>query len=363
MAKVKWETPHRGIKTKNHETRKHGIKPDKYFAVRFQFNGKRIESCLGWASDGWTLNKAIVRMQELKEGAKQGQGIKSHKQKQVEIDEERKEREKIEAEKAEEERKRTMSFGDYFQQNYFPWFRDSGRKPKTINTEEQLFRNWINPAFGGKPFADIGQLDIRRLRNALNKAKKAPRTFEYCLMLVNKVFKHAQKNNFTDIESPVSKEDKIKFDNKRVRFLTPHEAKTLLDAVRERSQQLYEMALISLHCGARAGELFGLKWKDVDIENGLITLLDTKSEKSRILPMTEDVMTAFNDKDPGGANNLVFPSKNGKKIINISQSFQRVVKTLGFNDGINDRRQRVTFHTLRHSFASWLVVDWKIMLA
>ncbi|HDR14082.1 MAG TPA: hypothetical protein ENN79_01070 [Desulfobacteraceae bacterium] len=27
------------------------------------------------------------------------------------------------------------------------------------------------------------------------------------------------------------------------------------------------------------------------------------------------------------------------------------------NEGVEDRRQKVTFHTLRHTFASWLVED------
>jgi len=31
------------------------------------------------------------------------------------------------------------------------------------------------------------------------------------------------------------------------------------------------------------------------------------------------------------------------------------VKDLGLNDGITDRRQKLVFHSLRHTFASWLV--------
>jgi integrase len=37
------------------------------------------------------------------------------------------------------------------------------------------------------------------------------------------------------------------------------------------------------------------------------------------------------------------------------KQFRKAVKNCGFNDGISDRRQRVVFHTLRHTFASWLV--------
>ena len=40
-----------------------------------------------------------------------------------------------------------------------------------------------------------------------------------------------------------------------------------------------------------------------------------------------------------------------------SNCFRRVVEKLGLNEGVTDRRQRVTFHTLRHTFASWLAMD------
>jgi integrase len=51
---------------------------------------------------------------------------------------------------------------------------------------------------------------------------------------------------------------------------------------------------------------------------------------------------------------LVFPGRNGVKIKQISESFNRAVNALGFNRTVDDPRQKVVFHTLRHTFASWL---------
>ncbi len=39
-----------------------------------------------------------------------------------------------------------------------------------------------------------------------------------------------------------------------------------------------------------------------------------------------------------------------------SNTFAKVIKALGFNDGLTDRRQKVVFHTLRHTFCSWLAI-------
>lgn len=52
---------------------------------------------------------------------------------------------------------------------------------------------------------------------------------------------------------------------------------------------------------------------------------------------------------------LVFPDKKGGRIKNISHTFDRTMKDLGFNAGVDDRRDKATFHTLRHTFASWHV--------
>jgi site-specific recombinase XerD len=54
-------------------------------------------------------------------------------------------------------------------------------------------------------------------------------------------------------------------------------------------------------------------------------------------------------------NDLIFKDKNGQRIGSVSSCFYRTVKDLGLNRGVTDRRQKVVFHTLRHTYASWLV--------
>lgn len=45
-----WKPLKEGIKIRYHATRKHGIRPDAYFTLRIQINGKRTEESLGWDS-------------------------------------------------------------------------------------------------------------------------------------------------------------------------------------------------------------------------------------------------------------------------------------------------------------------------
>ena len=83
-------------------------------------------------------------------------------------------------------------------------------------------------------------------------------------------------------------------------------------------------------------------------------LVDTKSGKNRPAYMTGAVSAML--KSRARKNELVFPNRrNGKKITQVSDTFDFAVKKLGLNDGVTDRRNKVTFHTLRHTFASWMV--------
>lgn len=63
-----------------------------------------------------------------------------------------------------------------------------------------------------------------------------------------------------------------------------------------------------------------------------------------------------------GPGELVFVSRTGKRITAISDTFQRSVDALGLNDGVTDSRKRVWFHTLRHTFASWLAQSGEFTL-
>jgi site-specific recombinase XerD len=71
--------------------------------------------------------------------------------------------------------------------------------------------------------------------------------------------------------------------------------------------------------------------------------------------MTHAVKERLKTKKTGEKEDLVFPGKGGVEISSISDTFERVIKDLGFNTGVTDRRQKVVFHTLRHTYASWLV--------
>lgn len=115
------------------------------------------------------------------------------------------------------------------------------------------------------------------------------------------------------------------------------------------------MALLSLHCGLRAGEIFKLTWTDIDTGRGLIAIKDAKSGRSRFAHMTEAVKQMLLSKSSGKPTALLYPGPGGALRREVPRSVKEAIDNLGFNEGRGDRRDKAVFHTFRHTFASWLV--------
>ncbi len=63
----------------------------------------------------------------------------------------------------------------------------------------------------------------------------------------------------------------------------------------------------------------------------------------------------FKRRVPGRKHELVFPNRKGNRMQSPSHTFDRAVDELKLNEGITERKHKLTFHGLRHSFASWLI--------
>lgn len=348
---TKWQkTQFPGVRYREHPTRKHNGRPDRYFTIRYKIDGKLKEEALGWASQRWNAQKASLLRNELIRGHKTGDGPRTLSEKRLLAKNER------EAEQLEKERtkKEKTTFNQFFDKTYYPYAK-TNISEKSYKRIESLARLWVKPVIGDLPFKEISALHLEKIKANLAEAWRAARTIRYALAVVRQTFNYAKYVNLYDGPSPIHNVRMPQADNKRLRFLTHEESKKLLKELKGRSQQLYEISLISLRTGARADEIFSLKWGDVDLDHGLLTLWDTKNTKTRIGYMTEDVKELLKNKERGEYNDLVFPGRGGVKITAISKSFDRAVNEIGLNDEITDDRMKVVFHTLRHTFASWLV--------
>lgn len=348
----KWSaTRFPGVRYREHPTRKikSGIQKDRYFAIRYQRNGKRKEEGLGWASEGWNAEAAANELHELKKNYERGEGPIRLAEKKELAEQERTftEEKKIQTEKD------ALTFKQFFKENYLP-IAIADKKPESMHTEKIYFEKWIDPIIGENSFQEIAPIHVQKIKQRLQKAKRAPRTIEYVFAIIRQVWHQAQRDGFTESPSPTKQVTLPKINNKRLRFLSHTEADGLVSEIKARSEQLYQICLISLHCGLRAKEIFTIVWGSVDLGRGIINVVG-KGEKSRPAFMTQEIKALFSDLQPGAPSELVFKDRSGKRIVRVSGAFQRAVDKLNLNDGVVDRRQKIVFHSLRHTFASWHV--------
>lgn len=348
--KAKWKkTNFSGVRYYEHESRLHGVIPDKYFAIRFQTGGKRREEGIGWASKGWTAEKAAVELAKLKNAARIGEGP-------IRLSEKR----EIEQERRDKKEREAVTFGDYFNKTYYP---SAETSKKSYQKEKQHFDTWIEPVLGKIPIKDIKPIAIERLKKKMLDAGRAWRTIEYVLATVRQVWNSAKRAGLVQAETPTKGVKIARTDNRRLRFLTHEEADALLEALKKRDFDAYCMALVSLHAGLRASEIFRLTWGDIDVDRGRITVRDAKAG-SRTAFMTATLRDLFSKLKRLRRSELVFKGPiSGEQFTEIPGTFFQAVDDCNLNQGVRDRRDRVVFHTCRHTYASWLAESGVSLIA
>lgn len=131
------------------------------------------------------------------------------------------------------------------------------------------------------------------------------------------------------------------------------------------------MLSLSYGCGMRAGEVVRLKVGDIDGEQKIIRIVQSKGRKDRNVMLPTDILSLLRDwwkerpasQDRGvlGPERVIFPGYNGKHLSprQISRLFKQAAKAAGIT-------KPVTLHTLRHSFATHLLergVDIRVIQA
>ena len=223
----------------------------------------------------------------------------------------------------------------------------SSASRRSIVCETGRWKNYIAPFFTGREAANITSLDVIKFRAFLSKKQLSPQTVYHCLSLLRRILNRAKNWGLYSGELPAF--EMPKFDNKRIKFLSPSEAEKLLSFLKYSHPDWYDISIVGLYTGLRAGEIFKLTSSDVQLEKNLLVVLDTKSKTNRVVPLNRHSRDALErNLNPFSPSSPIFDHKSCK-------TFSRAVEACGLNDGILDRRHRVVFHTLRHTFASWLV--------
>ncbi|WP_419677508.1 tyrosine-type recombinase/integrase [Aliarcobacter lanthieri] len=229
--------------------------------------------------------------------------------------------------------------------------------PKINKTIKSYYKNHILPFFKDYDFENISNEDISKFTHTL-KLKKVNRTNKpLALKTINDILNILKTIAKYGLKNDLLKNDFTKYitlfdiDNTREKFLTKEEIKILYDKTKE-DETIYLFFKLALNTGARLATLQNICKKDIDLSNKLLTLKDFKNNTTYKTFLTDDLNHLLEIRIKHlEQNDKIFKTTQEVKARNILNDL--------FNVGIDleDRKNKVVIHTLRHTFASHLAIN------
>lgn len=202
----------------------------------------------------------------------------------------------------------------------------------------------VKEALDPKKIGRITAADVQQFYNEI-ASRTSNSTANRYLTLLKLIFNKARAWGDFYGDNPCSTVKKRREPKGRLRYLSKDEMETLLRVAHPR---LLPILICALTTGMRKGEILTLGWEHIDLDRNTIYVLETKSGKSRQIPLASrllEVLLAIGPRDSGP----VFELPN----IMLRRYFAQALRKARIPMVGTDK---VTFHTLRHTFASWFTM-------
>ena len=306
-------------------------KPDTAFDITYRdAEGKKIWQLIGYSSDGVTAAFVNQRRGAIMDGVSKGEKPKRTAEKSMTY---------------------AQAWGIY-KEKWLPTL----SRPKE---EENRYARYIEKRFAHRRLDAISTLDLEDMKAAMLQKGLSPATARLALGDIRRVYRKLASWGLYNGPIPTTGLAMPKPDNARTRFLTYKEADELLAAVKTRSNTWHDITFLSLYTGMRKGEVLHLRGEHLDFDAGSILVKDAKTG-SRVVPMTAEVRPILEARKPASPTALLFTRRGKNKGTPISpdadESFVRAVADCELNKKVTDSRHKVVFHTLRHTYCSWLAM-------
>lgn len=267
-----------------------------------------------------------------------------------------------------------LTVGEYLDR----WLSDSVSdtvKATTFERYEQITRLHLKPALGRVKLKGITPAHVRGLYREKLAAGSSSRTVRYVHTTLHKALKQAVMDgliprNATEAVKPPQPS------REEMHPLTPEQAKLFLQVAHDTGDRLEALYVLAIHTGLRQGELLGLKWDDVDLEdsslqvrrtlsitkNGPVCTAPKTSGSRRSVKLTDKATAALRahlerqlaEIDEVGSlwneNGLIFASEIGAPLDRrkvTARQFKNLLKRTELPE--------IRFHDLRHTCATLLL--------
>ncbi len=226
------------------------------------------------------------------------------------------------------------------------------RAVKGIVQDENRYKLYIAPTFADKEPSDIVPLDVDRLRIKLSKTK-SQNTVHHVLELLRRIINFGVRSNLCRGLSFRMKMPSLTF---KTEDLTADQLKNLVNVLdQEKDIDVSNLMRLALLTGMRRGELFRLKWSDVNFQRGTVTIRNPKGGVDQTIPVSADAIGVLQG-HPRTTSEYVFPGRGGSERTSIAKKVRKIAKEAGLPKDFRP------IHGLRHVFASMLASSGQVDL-
>jgi integrase len=329
------------------------------FAVRFVAYGRRRYMRLGTADEGWTEARARTELDNVLADVRRGIWLPP-----------------VEDSSPEPPRE-IPTFHEFASE----WFarqkveggrRGRGLSPASVATLEWVLSRHLLPVFADRRLDEISVEHVDRYRlQKVREGRLAPSSVNKTISTLGAVLEDAVEYELVDRNPASGRRRRLKAVKPERSFIdrTDHIA-AMLDAGRElddgaracRGQRRALLATL-VFSGLRIGEALGLRWRDVDLARGTITVREAKTDAGvrtvDLLPVLRDELDGYHARLDPTPDAIVFATSTGKphSQTNVRKRVLRRAIAVA-NDRLPDGAERLpdglTPHSLRRTFASIL---------
>ena len=243
-------------------------------------------------------------------------------------------------------------------------------RPSSHQTYKGYIENHIKPNIGDIPIEKLTSLQLQKFYRLLLTEGRIPRiesekqhrglsakTVRNINQVISSAMDMAVRHKLI-LSNPTEGCELPKVEHREMKTLPAEQLGAFLREAKESG--VYELYYLDLATGLRRGELLGLKWEDIDLQNGIIHVrrqvarvdgevkeLPLKTKNSyRNISISWDAVAMLKEMEAHRSSDYVFPSSTGGPISpdSVNNMLHRVLKRAGLPG--------IRFHDLRHTFAT-----------
>lgn len=220
----------------------------------------------------------------------------------------------------------------------------SERSDKATIRDDLNKIKWLDKYLGDKRLSEISRTLVLEISDA-KASESSKATANRYVALISAIMRRAEKVwEWTDKTPRYHKYREI---DRRIRYLTPEQARRLLSELPEHQR---DVAAFALATGLRQGNILGLEWSQIDLNRRVAWIHGDQAKSGKPVAVPLNDMAADIIARQYGKNDTHVFTYNGEKIGNINtRSWRNALARAGIDD--------FRWHDLRHTFASWAAMS------